>query len=151
MVPPVHTDVLVVGAGVSGLTTAVCLAEAGYVVRIRTARPPHESTSCSAGALWGPFLLDDPRVMEWCHESRRTLEKLAGDDTGVRIVGGVEAAAVPTPPPSWAARLPGYALRGPDDLPAGYVTGWYYTEGGYAVYPGRVNKLTLVTPQRSGF
>lgn len=31
------------------------------------------------------------------------------------------------------------------------MTGWYYTEGGYAVYPGLVNKLTFVTPQRTGF
>ncbi len=33
-------DVLVVGAGVSGLTTAVCLAEAGHGVEIRADRLP---------------------------------------------------------------------------------------------------------------
>ena len=33
-------DVLVIGAGVSGLTTAICLAEAGARVTISAAAPP---------------------------------------------------------------------------------------------------------------
>ena len=33
-------DVLVIGAGVSGLTTAVCLAEAGATVQLAAAAPP---------------------------------------------------------------------------------------------------------------
>ena len=51
-------DVLVVGAGVSGLTTAVCLAEAGHGVEIRADRLPPDTTSAVAGALWGPHLVD---------------------------------------------------------------------------------------------
>src|SRR5260370_9754490 len=46
-------DVLVIGAGVSGLTTGICLAEAGLRVVIRADRPPGETTSAVAGALWG--------------------------------------------------------------------------------------------------
>jgi D-amino-acid oxidase len=48
----------VVGAGVSGLTTAVCLAEAGLDVAIRADRPPEETTSAVAGAIWGPHLVE---------------------------------------------------------------------------------------------
>ena len=47
-------EVLVVGAGVSGLTTAVCLAEAGVGVEIRADRLPGDTTSAVAGAIWGP-------------------------------------------------------------------------------------------------
>ena len=46
-------SVLVSGAGVSGLTTAICLAEAGQRVRVWTAEPPHQTTSAVAGAV-GP-------------------------------------------------------------------------------------------------
>jgi len=51
-------DVLVVGAGVTGLTTAVCLAESGRTVEIRTARLPQDTTSAVAGAIWGPHLVE---------------------------------------------------------------------------------------------
>ena len=46
-------DVLVIGAGVVGLTTAISLAEAGLSVTIRTAAGPEQSTSVAAGAVWG--------------------------------------------------------------------------------------------------
>jgi D-amino-acid oxidase len=49
-------EALVIGAGVSGLTTAICLAEAGWSVRVVTRDLPHDTTSEVAGALWGPRL-----------------------------------------------------------------------------------------------
>jgi D-amino-acid oxidase len=55
------TEVLVIGCGVSGLTTAVCLVEAGLSVRIRTDALPESTTSAAAGAMWGPYLVE-PRV-----------------------------------------------------------------------------------------
>ncbi|HXD26929.1 MAG TPA: FAD-binding protein, partial [Propionibacteriaceae bacterium] len=41
-------SVLVVGAGVSGLTTAICLAEVGRGVRVWAAEPPQRTTSVVA-------------------------------------------------------------------------------------------------------
>ncbi|MGN9912501.1 FAD-dependent oxidoreductase [Phytohabitans sp. LJ34] len=124
---PRQADVLVIGAGVSGLTTAVCLAEAGYMVRVRATRPPLHTTSCSAGALWGPYLVEDDRVLTWCEETRRAMERLAGEETGIRIATGVEASKTTMDPPAWARALDGFAICGPDDLPEGYLTGWRYT------------------------
>ncbi|MGH3177920.1 MAG: FAD-dependent oxidoreductase, partial [Streptosporangiaceae bacterium] len=46
-------DVLVIGAGAVGLTTAISLAEAGLSVTIRTAALPAQTTSVAAGAVWG--------------------------------------------------------------------------------------------------
>jgi D-amino-acid oxidase len=57
-VPASDCDVLVVGAGVSGLTTAICLAEAGARVLIRAAALPAQTTSSVAGAIWGPHLVE---------------------------------------------------------------------------------------------
>ena len=83
-----------VGAGVIGLTTAICLAEAGARVVIRAAAPPPQTTSCVAGALWGLHLVEEsPRVTRWGQQTLTVLRELAADPaTGIRTVTGVEAA-----------------------------------------------------------
>ncbi|HEV8630520.1 MAG TPA: FAD-dependent oxidoreductase, partial [Thermoanaerobaculia bacterium] len=44
--------IVVVGAGVVGLTCAVRLAEAGHAVRVVAREGPLASTSVVAGAVW---------------------------------------------------------------------------------------------------
>jgi D-amino-acid oxidase len=96
----VHPDVLVVGAGVSGLTTAVRLAESGRVVQVIASEPPAASTSAVAGAVTaGPAFADpvadahrwDPfdAALAWHHASLATFADLATcPGTGVRVAHG---------------------------------------------------------------
>jgi glycine/D-amino acid oxidase-like deaminating enzyme len=49
-------DVVVIGSGVSGLTTAACLAEAGLAVRVDTAHMAPATPSAPAGAMRDPYL-----------------------------------------------------------------------------------------------
>src|SRR5450432_749320 len=87
-------DVLVIGAGVSGLTTAICLAEAGMRVDIRAALAPGQTTSAVAGAIWGAHLVGmDDRVPGWSRVTLARLRELAGPgqpSTGIRLVSGRE-------------------------------------------------------------
>jgi D-amino-acid oxidase len=121
-------DVLVVGAGVSGLTTAVCLAEAGLRVAVHTADQPTQTTSAVAGALWLPYLVEPAdRVAGWGAATLAELRPLAGDPaTGVRMVTGVVASPATVDEPSWTAAVGAVACP-PGDLPAGYAAGWRFT------------------------
>jgi D-amino-acid oxidase len=122
-------DVLVIGAGVSGLTTAASLAAAGHRVRIWTDALPHRTTSAAAGAMWGPYLAEPVnRVLEWSRTSLDRFEALAQEPaTGVRIVPGVEASRGPTEPPPWSHLLPGFRRCRIDELPEGFVEGFRFS------------------------
>ena len=117
-----------VGAAVIGLTTAICLSEAGHRVRIRTATPPGRTTSAVAGAMWGrgPGVAEPAdRIADWSQATLRELTRLAGDPTsGVRFARGRELTrTAPAPSP-----LPG--VRDPvrcTDLPDGFADGYRIT------------------------
>ena len=126
-------DVLVVGAGVSGLTTAICLAETGRAVAILTGRLPQDTTSAVAGAIWGPHLVEPgARTTRWGRATLAVLRELAADPTaGVRIGHGIEvsrdAGDGQGTPPGWLTELDGYRPCQPAELPAGFTNGWRYT------------------------
>ena len=94
-------DVSVVGAGVIGLTTAICLAQDGHRVRVVAAEPPQRTTSRVAGALWGAsFMEPASEVSQWLQAGREAFGALARDPaTGVRIGAGVLASRWTEGPP----------------------------------------------------
>ena len=79
--------VVVVGAGVSGLTTAICLAEAGARVRVWTAEPSSQTTAIAAGAIWGPTFQEPvAETLTWTAQSLRDFQQLAEvPGAGVRL------------------------------------------------------------------
>jgi D-amino-acid oxidase len=121
-------DVLVVGAGVSGLTTAVRLAEAGQRIKIWASGTGGATTSFAAGATWSPYLVESSdRVRGWSFETLQVLRQLAADSrTGITLVPGTEAAREPAEPPEWREGLDDFRMCGPGELPYGFVTGWRY-------------------------
>jgi D-amino-acid oxidase len=118
---------------VAGLTTAVCLAEAGLRVLIRAAERPGRTTSAVAGAIWGPHLVEDSdRVTQWCADTLSVLTGLAGQPgPGVRLASGVMATRAADDAPGLPAELAtmGGGVRpcAVAGLPAGFAAGWRYT------------------------
>ena len=117
---------VVVGAGVTGLSCAVRLAEAGHRVDVLARDLPLETTSVVAAALWYPYkALPQERVTAWSATSYAAFAELAlSSDTGVRMLPGTEALARPTGDPWWSGAVPDLARTSP---PVGYVDAWTFT------------------------
>ncbi len=121
--------VIVVGAGVAGLTSAVRLAEAGHRVDVVARDLPRETTSAVAAALWYPYLaLPQDLVTAWAAKSYGRFAELAVDPaTGVRMLPGTEIFRATTRDPWWRDAVPSLRRVTPTDgLPAGYVDGWSF-------------------------
>ncbi|MET7284654.1 FAD-dependent oxidoreductase [Streptomyces sp. NPDC005573] len=118
---------VVIGAGVVGLTTAVCLAESGMDVRVDTDRPSLVTTSAAAGAMWDPYLVEPAGLVErWSTATLAVLTSLSADaDTGVRLVEGTHESRVPCGMPAWAAHVDARPCP-PGELRPGFVHGWRY-------------------------
>ncbi|MET8828574.1 FAD-dependent oxidoreductase [Streptomyces sp. NPDC004610] len=98
-------DVIVVGGGVIGLTTAVVLAERGRGVRLWTRDAAERTTSAVAGALWWPYRIEPADAVHgWALRSLTVFEELAagGAESGVRMVEGVLGATDPDEVRGWA-------------------------------------------------
>ncbi|MFE6282054.1 FAD-dependent oxidoreductase [Streptomyces sp. NPDC057877] len=117
MVSDSGDEVIVVGGGVIGLTTAVVLAERGRRVRLWTRDPVERTTSAVAGALWWPYRIEPvARARAWALRSLDVYEELAGRPgvTGVRMVEGVLGETGLDEVDGWAtARLPGLRASTP--------------------------------------
>lgn len=120
-----RNDVLVVGAGVIGLTTALCLAEAGLRVRIVTAAMPQDTTSRAASAMWGgSFLQPAGPVRRWAEVALHDFTGLAAQDgTGVHLARGtlMSRDAERGPPPYL---FPGVELRALEQVRDRYLAGF---------------------------
>ena len=86
------TRVIVVGAGVIGLTCAIRLLESGRRVDVVARDLPLETASAVAAAIWYPYrALPQDRVTEWAGSSYAEFMGLAHDpETGVQMRTGTE-------------------------------------------------------------
>ncbi|WP_306207870.1 FAD-dependent oxidoreductase [Actinoplanes sp. RD1] len=125
--PSWKADVVVIGAGVSGLTTGVLLAENGLRVLVRTNKPPLRTTSAAAGAMWDPTLAEHAAVGEWGIRTLRVLSGLVRERVGVRAVEGVEVFTTDHDFPGWDKAPSGARKCTPSEIPPGYAAGWSYT------------------------
>ena len=121
-------QVLVIGAGVSGLSCALRLAEAGQSVDIWAREMPQQTTSTIAAALWYPYLAEPMnRVLPWSTVTFQELVRLAGEpETGVIMRDGCEIFRTPQPNEAWwASAVQSYRRATANELPAGYADGYF--------------------------
>lgn len=99
-------NVTVIGAGITGLTTAVALQERGHRVHIVATARGTDTTSSVAAAIWFPYRAGPiDKVTAWARRTRTWLEQLAREvpEAGVDLVTTYEITdGDGSEPPWWA-------------------------------------------------
>src|SRR5688572_10522975 len=100
--------VVVIGAGVVGLSCAVRLLERGHEVGVVARDLPLETTSSVAAALWYPHrAYPFEQVTAWSRTTYDELSRLAADEaSGVRMLEGTQLLRARAPRPWWADAVP---------------------------------------------
>lgn len=114
-----------IGSGVSGLTSAVALQEAGLDVSIVTREVPPNTTSDRAAAIWFPYLAyPADRVTRWARHSYEIFAELAETpDSGISMVEMIELFDEPANDPDWMGSVIGLRRLAAAELPHGYRDG----------------------------
>lgn len=123
------TDALVLGCGVSGLTTAILLQRQGRRVTIWARDVPPHTTSNIAAAVWYPYrAFPVDRVLKWGADSYGAFRELVGKpNTGVILANVLDLQPEPSAAdPWWAESVDGFRHARPDELPAGYGDGFVF-------------------------
>lgn len=120
------SSILVVGAGVIGLTTAIRLAEAGHDVAVvaqetprsifldDSARQKGTYTSSGSGGLWMPFLLEGEKIEKWATTTYQEYEK-RGEDVGITFHEGFFLCAKENPELPWYTELTNLKVKTNED------------------------------------
>ena len=119
-------SVAIVGAGVSGLTSAILFAENGFETTVLAEEIGDETNSAAAGAIWYPYDVGPgAEVVPWALISYGRFLELARDpQTGVSLVElRVFSRTGPIMPPEWAQPFATRALEA-GEIPAAFVGGF---------------------------
>lgn len=121
-------EAIVVGAGVSGLTTAVRLGEAGFKVRVVARDRTPGTTSDVAAAVWYPFRCGPrERALGWSRRAFRAFGELAKDPAaGVEMVEGIDLTAGDGVP-WWRDAVDFARPAESSELPEGHRSGLVFT------------------------
>ena len=121
-------DAIVIGCGVSGLSSAIRLQESGFRVRIVSRELPPHTTSDVAGAIWHPISAEHlPNGLRWAAECREELLRLVDDPaSGVQMIQLLEPVEEGKEGERWQAMLDDLRTVPEDELPLGYSGGFRY-------------------------
>jgi len=113
---------LIVGAGVSGLSSGICLLEDGKDVTILSSEFSPNTTSDIAAALWYPFLSAPvEKTNIWGARTYDTMKLLSADSaTGIEMVQTFEYFRSFQPDPVWMSTVDNFE-RVTGNLPSDYV------------------------------
>ncbi len=116
-------DVVVVGAGVIGLSCAWRLVERGHTVALWSRDDPADTVSAVAGAIWYPYLAEPrARVLGWSRATWRRLAGFANDPaSGVRMCPVIEVFDRAPPDVWWRDAVPRVEPLAAGDVPPPYA------------------------------
>ena len=119
----------VVGAGVSGLSTAIRLLESGHEVEVVSDKFSPETVSDVAAAIWYPFLVKPAdKADNWGLVTYNVLEGLCieAPEAGVTMRDGREYLRDVVDLPPWNDDISAFRILEEREIPEGYVFGWEF-------------------------
>jgi len=121
--------VLVVGAGVIGLSTAIRLREKGHPVTVWAKRFSPWTTSDVSAAIWYPYkAAPEDKVQQWGIHSLAEFVRLAEvKESGVFLCPGEKYFYRPMGNPWWADKVPAFRRLAPSELSEGQRDGFAFT------------------------
>jgi D-amino-acid oxidase len=121
-------NILIIGCGVSGLTTGLALLDAGYEVTIWARDLPPATTSNVAAAVWYPYkAYPAERVTAWGEYALRRFKQIQADPaSGVFLTHVLELRPAPSPDPWWTPAVEDFRHAAVEELPPGYPDGFLF-------------------------
>tara|TARA_B100000902_G_scaffold56055_1_gene62866 strand:- start:2076 stop:3017 length:942 start_codon:yes stop_codon:yes gene_type:complete len=120
-------EITVLGAGVSGLTTAIRLLESGFKVTIFAKNMSPNTVSDVAAAWWYPFLAEPvEKTNKWSSETFYELIRLR-DEENVECITmrlGREYLKEKCELPGWSSEIPHFRVLEENEVMSGYNFGW---------------------------
>ena len=151
-----NSTVLIIGSGVSGLTSGIRLQEAGFTTRIIASKLPPATTSDIAPAYWYPYkVYPADRVLKWGSVSYEYYYRLKDvRDSGVFITSLIKLYDNKVQIPDWTKITRNFKILSGSELPRGYKFGFstevplietpvymYYLFNRYINSGGEITKL----------
>ncbi|MGI8646626.1 MAG: FAD-binding oxidoreductase [Acidimicrobiales bacterium] len=121
-------NAVVIGCGVSGLSSGIRLLESGIDTEIWTREPAVETTSNVAAAFWYPYkVYPEDLVLNWAAATYTELVKLAAiADTGVVVRELLEMFPGSAAQPWWRKIVDDFQRFIAAQLPTGYYDGYLF-------------------------
>jgi D-amino-acid oxidase len=122
-----YKPALVIGCGVSGLSSGIRLLEAGHAVTIWARELPPNTTSNQAAALWFPYLAKPlERVGPWAKASLEYFQRRLVPDaaSGCQLTRVQDLYDHEVETPWWAGAVVGYRRLAASEMPPGYADGF---------------------------
>lgn len=118
--------VTIIGAGISGLSCGIRLAEAGFAPTILARDLPPHTTAHAAAALWyifaaEPIARTHPWALTTLEEFYRLIDSGVGAEIGLSLCRMIEVFAEPQEDPWYAPHIRFFQRAAPSAIPAGYA------------------------------
>jgi D-amino-acid oxidase len=123
-------EVLVIGAGVIGLSSAILLERGGFRTRVWAREVAPDVTSSVAAAFWEPFKCEPlERVTGWGKAAFAEFARLAEEscDAGISLRPGRSLYPDRAPELWWRQTVPAFRPLGGSELPPGFGSGYAWT------------------------
>lgn len=121
-------NVIIVGSGIIGLTSARALQDAGYDVEIWARDTLHNTCSTVAAAFWYPYVIQPEEVVRtWGVSTLDRFKEMAANPAAGITERKINAIfKQKTPDPVWAADIPSFERLRSDQLPDSHADGFCF-------------------------